>query len=119
MLIALAHGSRNLEWRRSVERQFELLQTELGSDSVQLAYMELAPPSLMDVVEAAVQHGVKSIRVLPLFLAAEGHVIKDIEPLVKHVRESFDGVVVELLAPVGQHPTFRDLIRTIALQDSP
>ena len=119
MLIAIAHGSRNPEWRKSVERQFELLQTELGTDLLQLAYMELSPPSLMDIVEAAAQHGVIAVRVLPLFLAVEGHVTKDILPLVESVREAVPSVEIEVLPPLGQQPMFREMLRSLATEQQP
>ena len=78
MLIAVAHGSRNPAWRASVEQQVEALQADMGADAVRLAYMELCPPSLLDVVREAVQCGTIRIRILPLFLAAEGHVDRDV-----------------------------------------
>lgn len=119
MLIAVAHGSRNPEWRASVERQFELLQAQLGHDKLQLAYMELSSPSLMDVVEATVQHGVKKIRVFPLFLAVEGHVTKDVEPLVDEVRKAYTSVEIELLPPLGQQPLFFEMLRKLARDEKP
>ena len=119
MLIVIAHGSRNPAWRTSVERQIESLQADLGSDRLQLAYMDLSPPTLMEVVSEAVQHGVTKIRVLPLFLTGEGHVEKDVQPLVNQIREVFSSVDVELLPPVGQHPLFRDLLRSLADEAHP
>lgn len=119
MLIAIAHGSRSSEWRSSLERQFEMVQAEIGADELQLAYMDLSPPSLMDVVEAAVQHGASTIKVFPLFLTIEGHVTKDILPLLDEVRSAFPAVEIELLPPLGQQPMFRDMLRSLALNDVP
>ena len=84
---------------------------------LQLAYMDLAPPSLMDVVEATVQHGVTRIRVFPLFLAVEGHVTNDIFPLVEDVRMAFPKVEIEMLPPLGQQPMFREMLRTLATRN--
>jgi sirohydrochlorin cobaltochelatase len=80
--------------------------------------MDHSPPTLADVVEAAVQHGVTRIRVLPLFLAADGHVTKDIEPMVGQVRDAFGTVDIELLPPVGQHPLFWDMLRALASDEA-
>ena len=118
MLIAVAHGSRNPAWRASVERQVEALQADMGADSVRLAYMELSPPAILDVVREAVQRGVIRIRVLPLFLAAEGHVEKNVQPLVDQAQEAFDSAEIELLPPVGQHRLFRELLRTLATEET-
>jgi sirohydrochlorin cobaltochelatase len=81
--------------------------------------MELSPPTLVDVVSEAVKRGVIRIRVLPLFLAAEGHVEKNIRPLIDEVRETFSSVDIELLPPLGQHRLFRELMRTLATQETP
>ena len=114
MLIIIAHGSHNPSWRASVERLTESLQADVGRDKVRLAYMECTPPTLMDAASEAVQSGVKKIRVLPLFLANEGHVLRDIQPLVDRLREDHGSLEVELLPPLGRHPLFKELLCKIA-----
>lgn len=114
MLVAIAHGSRNARWRMAVERVVRSLAPELGDDAVRLAYMECTPPTLHDVVSEAARKGIVSVRVLPLFLADEGHVERDIRPLVNDVRRTFSEVEVELMPAVGQHPLFQTLLRDIA-----
>ena len=117
MLIVVAHGSRNAAWRASVERQVETLRDELGPGSLRLAYMELSSPTLLDVISETVQTGIIRIRILPLFLAAEGHVEKNIRPMISQAREEFASVDIELLPPIGQHRLFRELLRTLATEE--
>lgn len=119
MLIVIAHGSRSPAWRASVEQQIEMVRTELKSDALRLAYMELSPPTLADVISDAVQRGIGSVRVLPLFLAADGHVEKNIRPLVEETRAAFSSVEIELLPPLGQHRLFRELLRTLTVEETP
>ena len=118
MLILIAHGSRDPSWRRSLEELAESLQAELGQERLGLAYMQCSPPTLMDVASEAVRRGEGKIRVLPLFLARQGHVERTVVPLVKQLveqlRPAHPSVEVELLPPIGQHPLFRDLLRRIA-----
>lgn len=114
MLILIAHGSHNPAWRASVEHVVESLQAEVGVDTVRLAYMDCAPPTLLDVATDAVQRGVEAVRVLPLFLAAEGHVDRDIRPLVDQLAEAHPSLRVELLAPMGQQPLFRTFLHRLA-----
>ncbi|MHC4406918.1 MAG: sirohydrochlorin chelatase [Planctomycetota bacterium] len=118
MLILIAHGSPSRQWRASVEKLTESLQVDLGQDRVRLCYMEGDPPTLMDVASDAVRSGIKRLRVLPLFLTGEGHVDRNIRPLVDEVRRAHGDVDIELLPPVGQHPLFQDLLREIAVQST-
>lgn len=114
MLVLVAHGSRDGRWRASVERVVEALQSDLGRDAIRLAYMEHTPPTLMDLTGEAARSGAPRVRVLPLFLAQEGHVERDIVPLVNEAREAWPQVEVELLEPMGQHPEFLDALGRIA-----
>lgn len=118
MLILVAHGSRDPRWRASVESLTGSLQSDLGSDKVRLAYVDCGPPTLDDVVSEAVRTGVVCMRVLPLFLTNEGHVDRDIRPAVDRLRRIHRSVRVELLPPVGQHRSFRELLASIALETS-
>jgi sirohydrochlorin cobaltochelatase len=78
--------------------------------------MECSPPTLMDVVNDAVEQGATRISVVPLFLTREGHVERHIQPMIDQLRERHGQIDVELRPPVGQHQLFRDMLRTIAVQ---
>jgi sirohydrochlorin cobaltochelatase len=114
VLILIAHGSRDARWRAAVESVIDELARDLGPGRVRLAYMDCTPPTLMDVASEGARAGVRRIRVLPLFLATEGHVERDIEPLVEQARKALHGITFELLPPLGQHPEFRAVIASIA-----
>ena len=115
MLILIAHGSPRPAWRASVERLTETLQGTIGQDAVRLAYMECTPPTLLDVASDAIGSGRVRLRVLPLFLTGEGHVHKNIRPLVREVQLRYPRATIELLPPVGQHPLFLEMLRQIAI----
>ena len=116
MLALVAHGSHNPHWRASVEELIQSLQSQVGKDSVRLAYMDCTPPSLLDVASEALQIGVKRLRVLPLFLTDEGHVERNITPMVDQLRNTHPTLDVEQLPPVGKHRLFKELLCSIAIQ---
>ena len=118
MLIIVAHGSQDPSWRASVESVTESLQADLGAEKLRLAYMDHTPPTLDDVVTEAVQAGLRRIRVLPLFLANEGHVDRDIRPAVEEVRAVHQSAEIELLPAVGQHRFFREMLAKITEEKS-
>jgi sirohydrochlorin cobaltochelatase len=117
MLILVAHGSRDSKWRASVERLTESLQADVGPDRVRLAYMDRTPPTLDDVVSEAVLRGVARVRVLPLFIANEGHVDRDIRPVVDRLAKTHQTVEVELLPALGEHGAFREFLVKVALEE--
>jgi sirohydrochlorin cobaltochelatase len=114
MLILLAHGSPNPQWRASVEQLTRSVQDGAPGVPVRLAYMESAPPSLIDVVADGVGAGAAEVRVLPLFLADEGHVERDIRPLVDEIRLAHPGLAIELLPSLGRYRDFQEFICSIA-----
>ena len=118
MLILMAHGSPNSKWREALERLIEELQAEVREVEVRLAYMECAPPTLMDVVSVAVESGVTEFRVLPMFLAAEGHVQRNVVPLVAEVRAAYSSAKVELLPVLGEHRAFREFLSMVAREQA-
>jgi sirohydrochlorin cobaltochelatase len=118
MLILVVHGSPAAGWRVSVERLTEALRADLGQNTVRLAYLKHTAPTVMDVASDAVQAGVKRIRVLPLFLAGEGHVARDLHPLIDRIRKTHRPLEVQLLPPVGEHPLFRELLGRIAVEEA-
>jgi sirohydrochlorin cobaltochelatase len=116
MFILFAHGSNDARWRAAVEGMIDTLRRDVEHTEIRLAYLSCTPPSLPDVIDDAARAGVTSFRVLPLFLTSEGHVLRDLQPLVDSIRSSHAGIRIDLLPPVGQHPLFRDLLRNIVAQ---
>jgi uroporphyrinogen III methyltransferase/synthase len=113
MLVVIAHGSHDPQWCMSVERAIQAAQVGLEPRALRLAYMDCAAPSLRSVVADAARAGVTRVRVLPLFLAAEGHVERDVRPLVEAVRKAHPSLAMELLPPLGQFPQFQEALRAI------
>jgi sirohydrochlorin cobaltochelatase len=117
MLIIVAHGSPDPNWRASVEGLAKSLEADVGPDMVRLAYMDHGPPTLDDVVSEVVGRGVARVRVLPLFITNEGHVNRDIRPVVERLRAIHRSVEIELLPALGHHGAFREFLAKVALEE--
>jgi sirohydrochlorin cobaltochelatase len=117
MMILIAHGSRDPRWRASLERLADVVQQESPGSEIRLAFMQFTGPTLPEVVEEGWSRGVKDFRLLPLFMATAGHVDKDIRPLVAGLAERFPEGRIELLAPIGEHALFHELVTRIANDD--
>jgi sirohydrochlorin cobaltochelatase len=114
MLIFVAHGSPNPSWRASVERLIETVRRKSGADAVRLAYMEHGPPTLAEIVNAATTGGDRRIDVMPLFLVDDGHVERDIRPMIDELRHAHPGIAIRLLPALGHREEFLGLLTAIA-----
>jgi precorrin-2 dehydrogenase/sirohydrochlorin ferrochelatase len=114
LLVLVAHGSRNQNWGIPLEVLTASIQEQISDCTVRLAYAQFATPRVQEVVAEAVRAGVRRICLLPLFMTAEGHVDRDIRPMVADLRLAYPDVEVNLLPPVGQHAQFEKILVDIA-----
>jgi sirohydrochlorin cobaltochelatase len=107
-ILLFAHGSRDPEWARP----FEGIAAQLSGDfAVRVAYLEHMQPDLGAALAELAAAGVRSVRVVPLFLGAGGHVKKDLPRLLAAAAARHPGLELALEPPIGEQP---ELIRAIA-----
>jgi len=100
-IVLFAHGSRDPEWARP----FESIASQLSKKFlVRLAYLEMMRPPLGEAVTALAAAGATSIRVVPLFLGAGGHVKDDLPRLVSAARADHPQVEITLAEAIGEQP---------------
>ena len=112
-VVLLAHGSRDETWRAGFEQLAASLAESLGQGRVRPAYLQLAPPTLLDAVTAAAEEGFRQIAVLPLFIAAGGHVMRDVPAEVSAVRKQWRDLEITVLPRIGQAPGFVELVERL------
>lgn len=101
-IVVFAHGARDPEWARPIERLAGMIGARLPGVQVRCAYLELMQPDLATAVAELVAAGARRIRVAPAFLAAGGHVKRDLPLLVEALRGAHAGVGIELRPPIGE-----------------
>ena len=107
-IVLLGHGSKDPEWSQPFEKIAVSLGKRLPAVSIFLAYLEHGP-SLDEAVTALVAKGALSIRVIPLFLGAGGHVKGDLPKLITEARRPDVSIVLD--KPIGEQP---EVIEAIA-----
>ena len=107
-IVLLGHGSKDPEWSQPFEQIAVALGKRLPAVSIFLAYLEHGP-SLAEAVAALVANGALSIRVIPLFLGAGGHVKQDLPRLLAEAKRP--GIALLLEKPIGEQP---EVIEAIA-----
>ena len=111
LTILLAHGSSDPLW---LQPFFDLEQRiQARTKPVRLAFMELASPSLKDVIADARKNGFQRAVVLPLFFAAGRHLRIDVPRQIEQLTQQWQ-MDIQLLPPIGEHSLLSDAIVRIA-----
>ena len=114
--VLLAHGSSDANWLKPFEQLTSQIRNAVGSSArIELAYMELAEPSLESATARLSDEGYRHIEVLPLFFAAGRHLRKDV-PLQLDTLSKQHMVSMELKQPVGLEPEVADAISNVVLR---
>ena len=101
-VILFAHGARDPQWARP----FQQLVTELGEllpgERIVLAFLELMQPSLHACAASLHADGVRTLRVVPVFLGMGGHLKDDLPKLVTEIRARHPDLDITVDPPIGE-----------------
>lgn len=101
-ILLVGHGARRASWAAPLVR----LAAELRGHGrrVELAYLAFMAPGVPAALELLCRDGVRSVRVVPVFLGAGGHVLEDLAACVEAARARQHGVSIRLEPAVGEMP---------------
>ena len=69
-----------------------------------LAFLELMEPSLPDCAAALYADGVRTLRVVPVFLGVGGHLREDLPKIVAELRGRYADMAITVEPPIGEQP---------------
>jgi len=101
-IILFAHGARDPAWAAPLRRVCAAVRTQAPELRVELAFLELLTPGLLDCTESLLAEGYDQIIVLPMFLAQGGHVKQDVPRLIDELRERNPQARIEMTCAVGE-----------------
>jgi len=100
-IVLFAHGARDPRWAATVEGVAERLGVHLPGVPVRAAYLEFMSPDLPGAVDSLVAEGVRTVILAPVFLAAGGHLLRDLPRLAAAAQARHPGVCVRSLPALG------------------
>ncbi len=106
-----AHGARDPEWARPLERIAHSLAQRRSGVAVRIAYLEMMRPSLEEAVAALADEGAARVTVVPVFLGQGGHIKEDLPRLVTAAQAAHPGLSIEAQPAIGEQP---EVIEAIA-----
>lgn len=101
-ILLFGHGARDPAWAEPFLRIRERVLASDPAACIECAFLELMRPSFAEGVDALVRQGASEIVVVPIFIAAGGHVQQDLPQLAAHAMARHPGVTIGLAAPVGE-----------------
>jgi sirohydrochlorin ferrochelatase len=80
---------------------------------VEAGFLELAEPSIPEVLDRSVRKGATDIYIVPYFLSAGRHVHVDIPGEVAKARAMYNGIAMTILPHIGASLQMKDLFRNV------
>ena len=69
-----------------------------------LAFLDLMQPSLPACAASLHSEGVRSLRVVPVFLGSGGHLKEDLPRIVSEIQGNYPDLEISVEAPIGEQP---------------
>lgn len=108
-VLLIAHGSRRPEANRDLA---ELARQLIEYPIVEVAYLELAEPTIAAGANRCIEQGAGRVLMLPYFLSAGTHVTADLERHRQELASAHPKVELRLCPPLGLHPLMTEIVRT-------
>lgn len=101
-IVLFGHGARDPQWAEPMKRLQSILVDRLPDHCVELAFLELMPPTLPDCVDCLVQGGVQQVQVVPIFFGRGGHLKNDFPVIMADLKARHPDLTVQATEAVGQ-----------------
>ncbi len=113
-LLIIAHGSRREASNEEVKILARKVAQTLPDDvnHVNVAFLELASPSIGEAIDDCFNSGATELVVLPFFLSAGRHVVTDIPSEVERAMRNWPGKKLTMLGHIGSMDAIINLIKT-------
>ena len=103
-IVLFAHGARDPQWARPFQQLVAELGELLPGERIVLAYLDLMQPSLPACATSLHGEGVRSLRVVPVFLGSGGHLKEDLPRIVSAIQGDYPDLQIAVEAPIGEQP---------------
>ena len=120
-VLLIAHGSRRDAANQDLVKLAEMLRERNLFPIIEIAYLELAEPTIPDGAARCVAAGADEVLMLPYFLSAGVHVQNDLEEYRSEFSSTYPATRFRLCAHLGLHPLMLEIVldRLSELEDQP
>ena len=109
-VLLFGHGARDARWARPFVRVRDRMRAAMPDRVVELAYLEFMEPDLPTAIDRLAEAGATRVTLMPMFLGAGGHVLRDLPVLLEAARARHPTLSIEALPALGEHDAVLDAI---------
>jgi len=102
-IILFGHGARDSRWREPFDRLAQLWRGQHASTPVELAFLELMQPSLVEAIASLAQKGATEIIIVPVFFGQGGHLRNDFPVLLQECQQHYPALKLSATLAVGEN----------------
>jgi sirohydrochlorin cobaltochelatase len=101
-LLLFAHGARDARWAAPFEEVARRVRTAEPDLALELAFLEIMSPSVIEAGQRLAGAGCTVVEVLPLFLGVGGHVRSDVPRLLEQLAAAHPDTQWRLHGAIGE-----------------
>lgn len=109
-VLLIAHGSRHAPANADLHRVAARLRDRGDYPIVEASFLELAEPDIRAGGDRCVAGGASLVLMIPYFLSAGVHLIRDLTAAREELATRHPGVVFRLGSAMGPHPLLEELV---------
>ena len=103
-LVLFGHGARDPRWADTMTAIAARMAELSPGTPIESAFLEFMTPDLATAVDTLVARGASAIVVAPVFLAAGGHVLRDLPDRLAAIAVRHPGLTVRVEPALGSLP---------------
>jgi sirohydrochlorin cobaltochelatase len=111
-IILFAHGARDPNWARPLERLKRMLGERMPEAMIEAAFLEQMAPTLEEAAAGLVARGATELSIVPVFIAHGSHLREDLPRRIDALGAAHPGVPVRIAPPIGEIDTILSSITT-------
>jgi len=109
-ILLFAHGARDPNWARPLERLKGMLSERMPGALIENAFLEHMTPTLEEAASVLITRGASELSVVPVFIAQGSHLREDLPKRVEAIVARHPDVPVRIEPPIGEIDTILSAI---------
>lgn len=111
VVVLLGHGSIREQANIEVRAMWEMMKEQLPDLDIRGCFVEVAHPTLEQVITQLADEGSKRIVIVPMFLTRGNHLSNGIPRILNTMRERYTDIQIDLTQHLGVDPLLAEIIK--------